>query len=511
VLPPQSLERAAGEEATSTVQALPQLTGSATPRPLPTEASSIFPTHRLSTDDIPHEIIDEFHQATVKSNDATAAAASERLVEKLVSIAKRKASAKEDVKYWGGHPQPWRNGTDDSAITDEETIEREEKHKAAAEADDKARAPTPDAHADMLHGRGVSAAFLVLLTMRCDLWEWKTWEVVQFLVKPATEQLTNGQRRCFADIPGLEPFFGLATVFGSHCWGGRWGDLVVAMCAGGSTQRMVWIDIFAVRQWPGNGADLDFRGVIGRSAATMVAVAPPVDGPLTEDGHMNNHKKRDAYLGGGTGGGGGSGGESTNSYYARDAKVLAFCRLWCLVEMFATLQNSKALIFRGAQFKSVGQDGAVLLAGGGGGGGSASASASGDDDETELMVEVLSNCSEIVDVGRAQCAVDADRVREMNKIEQEAANQGGLSFVNRALSAALITGMVSVQAGIVEVDNFLCGEPEGLRKLSLDKVEGAVETVCAAGLVEVLDELLEAGGVQQQQQEEEEEEEEEEE
>ena len=82
VLPPQSLERAAGEEATSTVQALPQLTGSATLRPLPAEASSIFPMHRLSTDDIPHEIIDEFHQATVKSNDATAAA-SERLVEKL--------------------------------------------------------------------------------------------------------------------------------------------------------------------------------------------------------------------------------------------------------------------------------------------------------------------------------------------------------------------------------------------------------------------------------------------
>ena len=103
-----------------------------------------------------------------------------------------------------------------------------------------------------------------------------------------------------------------------------------------------------------------------------------------------------------------------------------------------------------------------------------------------------------MDVGRAQCAVDADRVREMNKIEQEAANQGGLSFVNRALSAALTTGMVSVQAGIMEVDNFLCGEPEGLRKLSLDKVQGAVFTVCAAGLVEVLDELLEAGGVQQQ-------------
>ena len=118
------------------------------------------------------------------------------------------------------------------------------------------------------------------------------------------------------------------------------------------------------------------------------------------------------------------------------------------------------------------------------------------------MAHVLQNCSQIVDVGQAQCAVDADRVREMDKIEDEAADQGGLASVNRALSAALLTGMVSAQAGIMEVDNFLCGEPEGLRKLPLDKVGGAVKTVCAAGLVEVLDELLEAGGVQQQQEEE---------
>ena len=42
------------------------------------------------------------------------------------------------------------------------------------------------------------------------------------------------------------------------------------------------------------------------------------------------------------------------------------------------------------------------------------------------------------------------------------------------------------------MDNFLCGEPEGLRKLSLDKVEGAVFTVCAAGLVEVVQALLDS-------------------
>ncbi len=209
------------------------------------------------------------------------------LMDSLVAIAQNKQPAKQDVKYWGGAPLPWRNGTDDSPITDPAIIAREESCKAKAEADDHARAATPAAHADRLHRRGVSAEFLVYLTHKCGLWEWRTWEVVQFLVKPATERerLADELRPCFMDIPGLVPFSGPATVFASHCWGGKWGDLVAAVCAGGDTKRKVWIDVFAVRQWPGNGADLDFRGVIQRTAATIVAVAP-VEGRLAEDGHM---------------------------------------------------------------------------------------------------------------------------------------------------------------------------------------------------------------------------------
>ena len=59
--------------------------------------------------------------------------------------------------------------------------------------------------------------------------------------------------------------FGKATVFMSHCWGATFGDLIGAACQGGRTDRVVWIDIFAVRQWPGNVADLNFRGVIQRA------------------------------------------------------------------------------------------------------------------------------------------------------------------------------------------------------------------------------------------------------
>ena len=48
----------------------------------------------------------------------------------------------------------------------------------------------------------------------------------------------------------------------SHCWGGKWSSLVAAASCGAKRGRMVWIDLFAVRQFPGNEADLDFRGVV---------------------------------------------------------------------------------------------------------------------------------------------------------------------------------------------------------------------------------------------------------
>jgi len=70
-------------------------------------------------------------------------------------------------------------------------------------------------------------------------------KVVQFLVLPATE--AHGRCR-FADLPFVKgAFTGPATVFMSHCWGAKWGDLVAAACSGARTDRVVWIDVFAVR------------------------------------------------------------------------------------------------------------------------------------------------------------------------------------------------------------------------------------------------------------------------
>ena len=81
------------------------------------------------------------------------------------------------------------------------------------------------------------------------------------------------------------------------------------------------IDVFAVRQWPGNGADLDFRGVLAGCTAAIVAAAP-IEGKLTEKdpfhswGSYSQRKKKE-FL--------------SSEEYAVAAKVLPFCRLWYVV------------------------------------------------------------------------------------------------------------------------------------------------------------------------------------
>ena len=154
----------------------------------------------------------------------------------FVRCASKSTVAVNDFKYWGGDAQPWRNGLDDSAVTDQSVIASEERHKLSAEAEDQETAGSP-AHAAKLRNCGVRIDFLLALTFEFDMWDWKTWEVVQHLVKPLTE--TKGRCR-FADLAGVRPFTGAATIFLSHCWGGRWGDLVAAACAGADTRRIVW-------------------------------------------------------------------------------------------------------------------------------------------------------------------------------------------------------------------------------------------------------------------------------
>ena len=128
-----------------------------------------------------------------------------------------------------------------------------------------------------LFERGLTVEALVAFTYAHDCWDWPTWRVVRDIIKPAT-----AATRCrYSDLPAMRNFFGPAKVFVSHCWASPFGDLVAAASCGANRKRRVWIDIFAVRQWPGNKADLDFRSVIESTSMRAVILSFPTHGILT--------------------------------------------------------------------------------------------------------------------------------------------------------------------------------------------------------------------------------------
>jgi hypothetical protein len=102
---------------------------------------------------------------------------------------------------------------------------------------------------------------------------------------------------------------------------------------------------------------------------------------------------------------------------------MAFFCLWCTVELAAAIELGKPVVIQG---------GVVVrdedLGGGGGGGG-------GDGErflDTRGMKEMLDNLTHMVDCEKAECAVRADYVREMGRIEKM---EGGVDKINRTAAS----------------------------------------------------------------------------
>ena len=227
-----------------------------------------------------------------------------------------------------------------------------------------------EANAIRCHERGVTVEFLVAFTVAHDCWEWPTWRVVRDIITPAT-----AHRRCrYADLPECAGHVGAATVFGSHCWGAPWGDLVAAVSCGARAGRRVWVDCFAVRQWPGNGADLDFRGIVRRCDALMlVATSLPSVAALDAQDIASG----------------------VAVVCSSDRRMLAFFRVWCLVEIGAALHHSRAVLMKAGRH-SVGEGGAVRF---------------------EADREMLEKMMLLVNVMEAEATVPADRDRILRDVQ----------------------------------------------------------------------------------------------
>jgi len=161
-------------------------------------------------------------------------------------------------------------------------LEEEKNHESCVIEEDEKKYPTIEEHVTMLHECGVTVEFLLAFTFDHNCWGKPTWWVNRHIIKEATK---NNNRCRYVHLPGMKRFTGPAKVFMSHCWGALWGDLVLAACHGARMDRLVWIDLFAVRQWPGKGgsskigADLLFRDTLEKCEVMIVSTSE-VEGML---------------------------------------------------------------------------------------------------------------------------------------------------------------------------------------------------------------------------------------
>ena len=198
----------------------------------------------------------------------------------------------------------------------------------------------------------MTIGWLVEFTEAHDCWEWPTSRVVRDIVKPETAEL-----RCrYADLPSVRATgaVGGAKTFASHTWCAKWGTLVSALADGADRSRRVWIDIFAIRQWPGNAADLAFGGVVRRCTSFVVVCQ---GAPLCNYDDDDNNARGAAYM-------------SSNEMFARRIdlvppevrKLIAFLRVWCLVELAAAVEAKLVVVMKAGRWATPSTRGACTRA-----------------------------------------------------------------------------------------------------------------------------------------------------
>ena len=391
-------------------------------------------------------------------------------------------------------------------------IEKEEKWSNEIKKQDAAHKD----HISLLHNCGVKIEWLLAFTFDHNCWNRPTWWVNRHIIKEATQST-----RCrYMHLPEMKEYAGPATIFMSHCWGALWGDVVLAACHGARFGRVVWIDLFAVRQWPGSEADLNFRGVINKCKALIVSVSP-VDG-------LKNFMPQ------------GLAGDFDKFLASEEGKLarrrIPVFRLWCNVEIAAAYSSQKSIIVKGgmakaekytfAKWKTTGTFEKCK-----------SWEKNGDGTynvvfepqitpqgyyvlnprdnvpinemhvkeadgiltyryDSDCIGKLMSNLAYMVNVESSNASNQEDYDREIAIIRNL---EGGVAGVNTLVSGVVNGAIHSIDENILEIEAYVCDEKESFRALNIpscckgkerDLALKILRIACAGGRQEIVHELL---------------------
>ena len=233
---------------------------------------------------------------------------------------------------------------------------------------------------------GVKISWLVEFAKKNNLSSIPTWRVCRDFILPPTKDT-----RCrYAELPEMKSSgnTGKASTYICHCWGAPFGLLVKAVSEDdASLDRFVWIDIFAVRQWPSDHPDLSFPAVIKRCSA-LIVVSPYVR--ELRDISAEDRRSR-----------------NTNAIPPRALSTVPFFRTWCLWEMYIAASKPDMML----QLKCGANDATI-----------------------DEFREYLAAMHAMVDISTASTTIDSDHLM---LIDQAMKSEGGIDEVNAVICRTL--------------------------------------------------------------------------
>ena len=225
--------------------------------------------------------------------------------------------------------------------------------------------------------------------------------------------------------------------------------MVAAVADGGANpDRCVWIDIFAIRQWPSDFPDLDFASTIENCSSFLVVCSY-----LEEVCQLS---EKDAML------------RNSFALPLNIRKQICFMRVWCLVEAHKACSiKGMPIIMKGGSYALRESDGAIMF-------------------EPDWLM--LWRLMDLVDICKAEATVESDRERIINDI----VNGVGVDRLNSvirgaiagAYSAAFLDDSIIVQCAA-------CGDSESLSQALCSPT--SIFSASASGYLDLLAKFLTSG------------------
>lgn len=246
----------------------------------------------------------------------------------------------------------------------------------------------------------------------------------------------------------MAPFVGPAKTFISYAQAGKWGDLVAAVADGGADrERMVWIDIFAVRQWPSESPDLDFASTIDHCKYFLIVCS---------------YQKEVLEM-------------SLEERFSRNLEVLpfpvrrqiSFLRVWCLVEIHAACQKGMPIIMKAGSYKRK------------------------DDESVEFKSngDMLDKLSYFIDIRNAEATVASDKSRILASIESGV----GADALNSKARGAIFGGYAIAFDGCASIGCAVMEDPEPLKLVLSENNKYYLFAAAGGGYKDLLKKFLDVG------------------